>query len=160
MTRPIIYILILLNFFSCSVKDHFIESRLKIADKFINCLKSNTPEKILDYTYHNVDDKINDAESREFYVRKAYKFIEKFGVPPKNKWIIKYDPENNFDRLLITIPLFKGYDSAFNLLQAGIIIVFPPQQISNKIYRYEIEAEYKVTPTIAPRQAGPVYKMK
>ncbi len=132
---------------SCKGQDPFVESRLKIADKFLDCLKNNTPDKILDYTYPNVDYKIKDKESRDFYVNKAYKFIKKFGLPPKDKWMIKYDPQNNFQRLLITIPVFKGYDSTFNLLQADIVLAFPPPQISDKIYHYEIEDKYEIKTT-------------
>jgi hypothetical protein len=131
-----------------------VEARLKTADKFIECLANNTPDKILDYTYPDVDHKINDKESRDFYVNKASKFIKKFGLPPKDKWTIKYDPQNNFERLLITIPIFKGYDSTFNLLQADIVISFPPPQISDKIYHYEIEDKYDIKqtkPLLAPQ---------
>jgi hypothetical protein len=132
---------------SCKGQDTFVESRLKIADKFLDCLKNNTPDKILDYTYPDVDHKIKDKESRDFYVQKAYKFIKKFGLPSKDKWVIKYDPQNNFQRLLITIPVFKGYDSTFNLLQADIVLAFPPPQISDKIYHYEIEDKYEIKTT-------------
>ena len=145
-TVSFLFVLTLLN--SCIGQDQFVQSRLKTADKFLSCLKNNTPDKILDFTYANVDDKIDDKESRDFYVNKAYKFIQKFGIPPRDKWIIKYDPENNFERLLITIPIFDGYDTSFNLLRADIIIKFPPPQISDKIYSYEIAEKYVIRPTI------------
>jgi hypothetical protein len=157
----IIFNLIILS--ACNGQDTFIESRLTTADKFIDCLKNNLPNKILDYTYPDVDDKIKNKEFRDFYVNKAYKFIKKFGLPAKDKWIIKYDLKNNFERLLITIPVFKGYDSAFNLLQADIIIVFPPPQISNKICSYEIKDMYdinKMPPIVAPKLVGEGQKNK
>src|SRR4030095_15151062 len=125
--RNILTILFILRILSsCEGQDSFVESRLKTADKFIDCLKNNNPDKIRDYTYPDVDHKIDDKESRDFHVNKAHKFITKFGVPPKEKWIIKYDPQNKFERLLITIPIFKGYDTTFNLLYADLIIEFPP----------------------------------
>jgi hypothetical protein len=138
----------------CNGQNSFVENRLKTADKFIECLSNNTPDKILEFTYPEVDHKINDKESRSFYVNKAHKFIEKFGLPKREKWIVKFDPQNNFERLLITIPIFKGYDSVFNLLQADIVIAFPPPQISDKIYKYEIVDKYdfrKMKPTLAPQ---------
>jgi hypothetical protein len=145
-TISFLFVLTLLN--SCKGQDQFVQSRLKTADKFVACLKNNTPDKILDLTYPAVDDKIDDKESRDFHVNKAYKLIQKFGIPSKDKWIIKYDPENNFDRLLITIPIFNGYDTTFDLLHADIIIKFPPPQISDKIYSYEIADKYVGKPTI------------
>lgn len=152
--RQIIFSFLILTFISsCCGQNSFVESRQKTAEIFVECLSNNTPDKILELTYHDIDDKINDKESRDFYVNKAYKFIKKFGLPTKDKWIVKYDPQNNFERLQITIPIFKGYDSTFNLLQADILIVFPPPQISDKIYRYEIIDKYdfsKMKPTVAP----------
>jgi len=135
-------LLILTILFSCKEHNSFVEERLNIVDSFVACLTTNTPDKILAFTYPDADHKINDKEFRDFYVNKASKFIKKFGLPPKKEWVFKYDPQNNFDRLLVRIPVFKGYDSALNLLKADIIIAFPPPQISDKIYRYEIEDEY------------------
>jgi|SRR4030095_12977573 len=143
-------VFILAVLFSCNSQESFVESRLRTADKFIECLKNNAPDRILDYTYPDVDHKINNKESRDFYVNKAYEFIKKFGLPPKNKWIIKFDPQNNFERLLITIPLFKGYDPEFNLLKANLVIAFPPPQISDKIYHYDIQDMYSMSPTKPP----------
>jgi hypothetical protein len=147
-------LLLLLTLFTCCKNQNsFVEKRLKTADQFVECLVNNTPDKILDYTYPDVDHKIREKEARTFYVNKASKFIKKFGLPAKNKWIINYDAKNNFERLLITIPLFKGYDSTFNLLQADIVIAFPPAQISDKIFHYDIKDDYAVKttePTSAP----------
>jgi hypothetical protein len=154
MLRTIAVIFIVTFIPSCKGQNSFVEARLKTADKFIECLVNNTPDKIVDFTYLDVDDKINNKESRDFYVNKASKFIKKFGLPPKDKWIIKYDPQNNFERLLITIPIFKGYDTTFNLLQANIVIAFPPPQVSDKIYHYEIEDRYdikQIEPLLAPQ---------
>jgi hypothetical protein len=161
MQKIFISILILIWLISCKGQDPFVRDRLKIAHKFLDCLKNNTPDKILSYAYPEVDNKINDKEARDFYVGKAYEFIKKFGLPSEDKWIIKYDPKNNFERLLITIPIFKGYDSTFNLLKANIVIYFPPPQISDKIYRYDIEDEYdmeKETPTLAPESVDTTKK--
>ena len=153
MRQIIVFILILIFITSCNEQNAFVDTRLKTADKFIECLANNTPDKILNYTYPDVDHKINNKESRDFHVNKASSFIKKFGLPPKAKWVIKYDPQNNFERLLITIPIFKGYDSAFNLLRADLVIAFPPPQISVRIYHYEIQDEYDINqtkPTLAP----------
>jgi hypothetical protein len=115
---------------------------LKFLKKFLECLKNNSPDKILDYTYPGVDHKINDKESREQEVNRAYKYISKFGLPPKDKWIVTYNLQNNLDRLLISIPIFKGHDTTLQILEVNIIIAFPPPEISNNIHRYEIEVAY------------------
>jgi len=137
--------LILILLTSCTGQGSFVSARLETAEQFVDCLKKNTPDKILDYSYPNVDHKIRDKESRDFYVNKAYQFIKKFGLPPREKWLVKYDPHNNFERLVITIPIFKGFDSTFNLLRADIVLVFPPPQISDKIYHYDIDDAYKIS---------------
>jgi hypothetical protein len=161
LKQLLLNIAILASLISCKEEDPFVKSRLITANKFVDCLKSNTPDKILDYTYPDVDHKINDKESRDFYVNKAYEFISKFGLPPEHKWILKYDPKNNFDRLVIRIPIFKGYDSTFNLLKADLVLYFPPPEISDKICRYDIEDNYDIEragPTIAPEEADTVKK--
>ncbi|HMK17666.1 MAG TPA: hypothetical protein VK492_05705 [Chitinophagaceae bacterium] len=149
--KTIIFLFVLKLFVSCKEKDPFVESRIKTAEKFVECLKNNTPDKILDYTYPDTDDKIDDKEAREIEVNRAYEFINKFGLPPKDKWIIKYDPHNNFERLLISIPIFKGHDTILKVRRVNIIMIFPPPQISRYIYHYEVEADYdqsshKITP--------------
>jgi hypothetical protein len=145
MRQTITFLLIPILFVSCEEKDSFVESRLETAEKFMECLKNNTPDKILKYTYPDTDDKIDDKEAREQEVNRAYKFINKFGLPTKDKWIVKYDPHNNFERLLISIPIFKGYDTTLKVRRVNIIMVFPPPQISRKIYRYEVDADFDIS---------------
>ncbi|MBN8675572.1 MAG: hypothetical protein J0L56_15685 [Chitinophagales bacterium] len=151
MRQTIIFLLALTMLPSCKGQDSFVETRLKTAEKFIECLKNNSSDKILDYSYPDIDDKISDKESRDFYVNKAYNFIKRFGLPTKDKWIVKYDPQNNFERLIIIIPLFKGYDTVFNLLRADIVLTFPPPQISDKVYTYIIDDDYKIKKLNAPQ---------
>ena len=141
---------------SCEQKNSFVETRLQDVKLFLECLSTNTPDKILEITDTTACFMINDKEFRDFYVAKAYKLIKRFGLPPRNTWIIKYDPKNNFERLSVTIPLFKGYDSILNLVQAEILVAFPPPQIGNKIYKYEIHEEFDRT-KLKPTQAVPSY---
>ena len=153
--RQLIILISILTFiFSCSVQNSFVETRMMTVDKFVECLINNTPDKILRYTLRDVDDNIDNKESRHFHVNLAYKLINKFGLPPKEKWIIKHDPQNYFERLLVTIPIFKGYDSASNLLQADIVMKFPPPQISKKIYSFDVNTSYEMkqqTPLLSPQ---------
>ena len=140
-------LLLLLFYVSCIEQTPFVRSRLETADKFIECLKNNTPAKTYELTYRGIDG-IMDLESWDFYVTRASALIKKFGIPPKSKWIINYDTKNNYDRLLITIPLFSGYDSASILRKASIIIAFPPPEISDKVYRYQVEEQHD--PSVEP----------
>jgi len=145
MRHPISILLILVILTSCKRQNKLVEERLKTVDKFVQCLANNTPDKILDYTYPYIDDKISNKEFRDFYVNKAFEFIKKFGLPSKDKWIINYNLQNNSD-IVITIPLFKGYDTTYNLLKADIVLTFPPPQMGDKIYKYEIADKYKPEP--------------
>ena len=148
----ILFLLIVLR--SCEPPNLFVESRLKTAEKFVECLVKNQSDKILDFSDAHVDYNISDKESRDFYVKKASTFINHFGLPPTSKWIVKHDLQNNFERLVITIPIFKGYDSTFNLLQADIVLVFPPPQIGDKIYKFDVADQYdfsKMGPILAPQ---------
>jgi len=136
-----IYIIIIF-LFACNRLDPFVESRMETAEKFVGCLKNNTPDRILEYSDPNVDHKIYDKESREHTVNNAFKLINKYGLPPKRKWKINYDPKNNYERLEIKIILFTGYDSTNYIRQSEIVIIFPPPQISDKIYLYDIQNVY------------------
>jgi len=142
LRNTIVFLFGLLLFVSCNENESFVEARIKTAEKFVECLKNNTPDKILNYTYRDTDDKIDNKESREGAVKRAYNYISKFGLPSKDKWVIKYDPHNNFDRLLVRIPIFKGHDTTLKIRRVDIVIAFPPPQISRKIYRYEIEEDF------------------
>ena len=101
----------------------------------------------MDYTYADANN-IDDKETREYRVNRLSSMINKYGIPDTSKWEIKHNPNDNFKRLVITIPLFKEYDSIFNLENGGISITFPPQQISNKMTNLEIVGKSKLIPTI------------
>src|ERR1043166_3330980 len=104
------FLLLLLIYVSCIEQTPFVRSRMITADKFIDCLKNNTPAKAYELAYRSIT--VTRTERIwTFYVNRAYALIKKFSIPPKEKWVIKYDTKNDFDRLLITIPLFSGYDS-------------------------------------------------
>ena len=51
MKRLVPAILALTLFISCKGQDAFIETRLKTAEKFIDCLKDNRPDKVINHTY-------------------------------------------------------------------------------------------------------------
>jgi hypothetical protein len=142
MKQAITITLILIVLISCDTHDSFIESRLKTAEKFIDCLKNNMPDKMMEYCYPDIINYSETKEMRAAKVKSASEIISKFGLPSKKTWIIKYDPQNNFERLVITIPFFEGLDTALNLAKAKIIVAFPPYQISDKVYKYEIETPF------------------
>ncbi|RZK01547.1 MAG: hypothetical protein EOO43_24360, partial [Flavobacterium sp.] len=109
MPKLIAFLSVLTTLFSCFDKDSYIKSRLETSEKFINCLRTNKPDKILDFTYNELNTNISDKEMRDDYVNKAYKLIRKFGLPSQKKWIVKYNRQDKFKRLIISVPLFKGY---------------------------------------------------
>jgi hypothetical protein len=122
--------------------------------KFINFLKENQQQAVFDNTYH-ADFNVADSENRTFYVNKAAKLIQRYGLPPTVKWLYSYNPNNIFDRYQFRIRLFDGFDSTSKLLHAAIIVSFPPPEISSKIYSYEIETKYSPSP-IQPLVPTPV----
>lgn len=124
----IIFLFIAVTFISCNSKDPFVQQRMPTARSFLNCL-----------------------------VNEASKLIRQFGLPAEDKWIIKHDPGNNFERLVIIIPLFKGHDTASGLKEANILLTFPPAEISDKIYQYEVNTEYDPDdsqPVLGPKPAS------
>lgn len=134
-------------FFSCKGQVSFIDKRVETTTKILSRLKANQPDKILDYTYAGANN-IEDKEMREHLVGRMSSLISKYGIPDTSKWVIKHNPNNNFERLVILIPLFKAYDSTFNLENAGISITYPPQEISDKMTTLEITGESRLMPTI------------
>jgi hypothetical protein len=116
--------------FACKQQDPFVKSRLKTAEQFVGCLKRNQPDSILSYSIQGVSDNIDDKEFRETRVKDAFDLISKYGLPPKDKWEVKYDRKNNVERLIVAIPFPKSRDSIF--------LFFPPPAIGDKVYDFEI----------------------
>ena len=135
---------IILTTLTCCVEPRSKKNlKEKDAEKFVELLKKNDQKGVYDLCYHsNYRDNITDESTRTMYVKSAYELIDKYGIPHKDKWIFHHDPNDKFDRYTITIPLFSGFDISNSLKSAEIIISFPPEQISDKIYRYEVKAEY------------------
>lgn len=150
-------LLLLLFYISCIEQTPFVKSRLETADKFIECLKNNTPVKAYELAYRSLT-VIRDEEMWTFSVNRAAVLIKKFSIPARDKWVIKYDTKNDFDRLLITIPLFSGYDSTEHLRKASIILAFPPPEISDKVYRFQVDEQHDPTPTTTPPPADTTIK--
>lgn len=132
---------------SCKEQNSFIDKRVETTKSILISLKENQPNKILDYTYAGANN-IDDKEIREHLVRRMSALINKYGIPDTSKWVIKHNPNNNFERLVISIPLFIEYDSTFNLENGGISVTYPPQEISDKMTTLEITGKSRVIPTI------------
>jgi len=143
MKRLIKFILIFTILNSCETKEEFIEKRIENAEKFIECLKKNNREEISKYIYKYSSSEKYDESFNKFYIDKAHKFIDKFGLPEKNDWDIIVEPENNITTsLTITIPIFKGYDSILNIKQIDLVLKYPPKRFSDKIDRFKVNDVY------------------
>ncbi len=129
MTK-IFAILFLTTLTACKQQDPFVKSRLRTAEQFVDCLKKNQPDSILLYSIHGASQYIDDKGFKEISVKIAYDLIKEYGLPPKNKWEIKYDPKNNFERLTVAIPFPK--------IGKVIYLFFPPPEIGDKVYNFEI----------------------
>jgi hypothetical protein len=137
-------ILLLVILLSCNTQNSFVTERIKTAEKFLNCLENNQSDSILKYSIIGANVFIDDKELRDFHVNVAHQYIQKYSLPSKEKWKINYNPNNNFERLIITIPLFKGRDSTSSSSQINIRLFFPPQQIGDKIYKYEVDNQPEI----------------
>ena len=55
-------------------------------------------------------------ETMAFRIRKAKKYIGKYGVPNERKWLIEYDTSHPIVKMkIVVLPLFSGYDKTNNL---------------------------------------------
>lgn len=132
---------------SCKGQNSFVDKRVESTTRILISLKENEPDKILDYTYAGANN-INEREIRVHLVQRISKVINKYGIPDKSKWIISHNPSNNFERLVIVIPLFQAYDSTFNLENGGISVTYPPQEISDRMTTLELVGKSRLTETI------------
>ena len=134
----IILFLTILFTFGCSSQSTEKDKKLAEVEKFIGYLKHNKPDEIYKMSYHvDHENSITDKESREFYVAQAAELIKKNGLPPKEKWVYSYEPNNIIQRHRFKVPL--QYDSLNNKLCIELVIAFLPPQISNKIFQFTID---------------------
>jgi hypothetical protein len=131
---------------SCKGQNSFLDKRFETTTRILTSLKENQSGKILDYTYAGANN-IDDKEIREHLIQRISTVINKYGIPDTSKWVISHKPNNQFERLVIVIPLFQGYDSTFNLENGGISITYPPQEISDKMTTLELIGKSRITPT-------------
>ena len=134
----------------CSSQSTEKDKKMAEVEKFVGYLRENKPDEIYKMAYHvEHENSITDKESREFYVAQASELIKKNGLPPKQKWIYSYEPNNIIQRHRFKIPL--QYDSLKNKLCIELVIAFPPPEISNKIFEFTIDKNLdciKFEPTI------------
>ncbi len=143
MKKIIKFILILTILNSCETKEEFIDKQIENTEKFIECLKKNDREGLFKYIYQSSSSKQYDNSFDKFYIDKAHKFIDRFGIPEKDDWDIVVESEYNMTtNLTITIPIFKGYDSILNIKQIDFVLKYPLKRISNKIYWFQINDVY------------------
>ena len=137
-------LLLLTALSNCGERFSEKSQQLSLAIEFVHSLRTDNDKAIYDQVYHaSFVENISDSNSRKFEVEKAFKLIQKYGLPPTDTWLYTYNPNTKFDRYQFRIPLFDGLDSTSKLLHAAILISFPPSEISKKIYSYEIETEYR-----------------
>ncbi len=124
--------------FGCSSQSTEKDKNFAEVEKFVGYLKENKPDEIYKMAYHvEHENSLTDKESREFYVAQAAELIKKNGLPPKEKWIYSYEPNNIIQRHTFRIPL--QYDTISNKLCVELAIAFPPPQISDKIFEFRID---------------------
>jgi hypothetical protein len=140
---------------SCTGQDSASERDRNVL-KFLALLKDNNEGAIYDISYHvNYRNNITDEALRKQYVRAAAELINKYGIPPKDKWTTRKESSGAF---VITIPFFKGNDTASRLTECSVTIDCPPEPVSHKPFDFvlwETRKEPNQDLTAPPRVVHP-----
>ena len=119
-----------------------IKEKQKQVEQFVLYLKDNNQQAIYDMCFHDPSGfHITDESQRIRYVRNASVLIHKYGLPPKSKWIFTSDVYKHLFSYVVEIPLFIKQDSSTvnHLTKASFMIYFPPEQISNLTFNFDID---------------------
>jgi hypothetical protein len=130
------------------------EERRENLLKFISYLKENNQQKIYEISYHhNVQNNITNASLRKQWVKAAADMLAKYGIPPESKWQTKSEPSG---AVSVIIPLFSGRDTLTHFKESKLVISFPPENISTKVFAFNLfnDYDYGDGPLQAPPSTG------
>jgi hypothetical protein len=124
--------------FSCASQSSEKDKKIVEVEKFVLFLMDNKPDKIYKMVYHfDSENVVTNDELREAYVAQVSKILKANGLPPKEKWIYNFEPNNQLNPYTFKLPL--SYDPVSNKLCNELLIKFPPLEISDKISDFSIE---------------------
>jgi hypothetical protein len=130
-----------------------IKEKQKQVEQFVSYLKDNNQQAIYDICFHASSGfHITNEAMRIRYVKSASDLIHKYGLTPKSKWIFTSDDYHHLYSYVVEIPLSINPDSsaALHLIKASIMIYFPPEQISNLIFEFNIFSKTNFNGTVEP----------
>ncbi len=115
------------------INDH--EGYYKTTQKFLEVVKANSYHKAKRMLYKSVIKYphgrklvtwgLKDLYGVKFYVKTYSEYLNKYGIPDRSKWKIRYDINEPIVKYVqIKIPIFNGYDSTNHLEHAAIILSF------------------------------------
>jgi len=122
--------------------------------RFISYLKENNEQKIYETSYHtNWQNNITNASLRKQWVKATADMIAKYGIPPESKWQTRPDPSGAIN---VIIPLFAGRDTSTRLRESKLVVSFPPENISAKVFAFNLSNQYDYNdrPFMAPPSNG------
>jgi len=115
--------------YSCSGQKKY--TRDEYIDTFLKYLKENNAQEI-DQMMYNFDH-TDDVRWRQA-VNKASLWINKYGLPPKDKWRVQH---GGLGELFVTIPFFSKENSVDSLTSTKLILSFPSEKFSIKLMDFE-----------------------
>jgi hypothetical protein len=119
--------------YSCSAQKKY--TRDEYIDTFLKYLKENNDEKIDKMIYHfsSKNDSYEDKRRSES-VKKASLWINKYGLPSRDKWIFQ---DGGLAGTYITIPFFARKNSADSQTSMKMVFSFPVKEFSYKATDFE-----------------------
>lgn len=119
--------------FSCSGQKGY--TRDEYLDQFFKYLKENNDQEIDKMIYHfSNDNEIYEHKRRSESVKKASLWINKYGIPPRDKWIFQ---DGGMAGTYITIPFFARINSVDSQTSMKMVFSFPVTQFSYKVMDFE-----------------------
>lgn len=119
--------------FSCSSQKRY--TRDEYLDQFIKYLKENNDQEIDKMIYHfSNENESYENKRRSESVKKASLWINKYGIPSRDKWIFQ---DGGMAGTYITIPFFARINSVDSQTSMKMVFSFPVGQFSYKVTDFE-----------------------
>ncbi|RZK01396.1 MAG: hypothetical protein EOO46_20435 [Flavobacterium sp.] len=143
--------LLQISVMSCTDQKNELTLKRERAERFVKLLEKNDQQGVYEISYHvDYRSEITDEGHRKMMVNAAHTLIKRYGLPPMDRWLIQKTQEREIGGYFVTIPLFSGFDSVHRVKKASIVIQFPPEQISDKVYHFRVDTEVEPSLPIQP----------
>jgi hypothetical protein len=135
----IIFFVGMLIFCSCNGQQIKYQQQIVSTQKLLDYFMSNDTAKVRSLIGIKSRYLSEDLSGLAFKVNLASNLINKYGIPSKDKFVIKEYPSNDYQQVDIIIPMFEGQDK--ELREVYITVSFfkylPPEKIASFDIRTE-----------------------